>query len=146
MVDNQTAPYGLFLLRAALGVMWLAHGLMKIFVFTVPGFAGFLTSQGLPAFLAWPVILAELIGGILLLAGIYARPVALLLIPVMAGAMNVHIPNGWSFSAPGGGWEYPAFLIVSSVVVALAGEGAFALKPSPLIPFVGGKRGQVQRA
>ncbi len=146
MVDNHTAPYGLFILRVALGLMWVAHALMKIFVFTVPGFAGFLTSQGLPAFLALPLILAELFGGILLLAGVYARPVAVLLIPIMAGAMNVHIPNGWSFSAPGGGWEYPAFLIAASVVVALAGEGAFALKPSPLIPFIGGKKSQVQRA
>lgn len=146
MVDYRTAPYGLFILRVALGLMWVSHALMKIFVFTVPGFAGFLASQGLPSFLALPLILAELFGGILLLAGVYARPVAVLLIPIMAGAMNVHIPNGWSFSAAGGGWEYPAFLIASSVVVALAGEGAFALKSSPLIPFIGANKSHVQRA
>ncbi len=134
MIDTRTAPYGLFLLRVALGLMWISHSLLKIFVFTVPGFAGFLQSQGLPGFLAVPVITAELVGGLLILTGTYARPVAVLLIPIMLGAMNVHIPNGWVFSTAGGGWEYPAFLVVVSVVVALAGEGAFALKPSALVP------------
>lgn len=134
MIDTRTAPYGLFLLRAALGAMWVSHALLKIFVFTVPGFAGFLTSQGLPSALALPIIAAELGGGLLILAGVYARPVAILLIPIMLGAMNVHIPNGWVFSAAGGGWEYPAFLVVASLVVGLAGEGAFALRASALVP------------
>ncbi|MDI4666177.1 DoxX family protein [Xanthobacter autotrophicus] len=135
MVDTRTAPYGLFLLRVALGLMWLSHGLMKVLVFTVPGFAGFLTNKlGLPGFLAIPFIAAEVIGGLLLIGGVYARQVAILLIPVMLGALNYHLPNGWVFSAAGGGWEYPAFLVVASLVVALAGEGAYAVKPAALIP------------
>ena len=83
-------------------------------------------SLGMPGFLAGPVIAIELVGGLLILAGIYARPVAVLMIPVMIGAMSAHIGNGWVFSVPGGGWEYPLFLIVVSAVVGLAGEGAFA--------------------
>jgi putative oxidoreductase len=39
----------------------------------------------------------------------------------------VHLPNGFVFSYPNGGWEYPAFLIVISAVQALIGEGAYAL-------------------
>lgn len=135
MVDTRTAPYGLFLLRAALGLMWVAHGLMKIFIFTVPGFAGFLSAKlGLPSFLAIPIIAAEIIGGLLIIGGVYARQVAVLLIPLMLGALNFHLPNGWVFSAAGGGWEYPAFLVIASLTVALAGEGAFAVKPAALIP------------
>lgn len=134
MIDTRTAPYGLFLLRAALGLMWISHALLKYFVFTIPGFAGFLGSLGVPTFLAWPIFLIELGGGILILLGVHARQVAVLLIPVMAAAMSVHIGNGWLFSAPGGGWEYPAYLIVTSLVVALAGEGAFALRSAPLVP------------
>ncbi|MEP9352165.1 DoxX family protein [Xanthobacter sp. KR7-65] len=134
MLDTRTAPYGLFILRASLGVMWIAHALMKVFIFTVPGFAGFLAKIGLPSQLALPIIAAELVGGILILAGVYARQVSVLLIPIMLGALNYHLPNGWVFSAPGGGWEYPAFLTIASLVVALAGEGAFALKPAALIP------------
>lgn len=134
MIDLRTAPYGLFLLRAALGLMWISHALMKLFLFGVSGFAGYLGSLGLPGVLAGPVILIELVGGLLILFGVFARPVAVLMIPVMIGAMSAHLGNGWLFSAPGGGWEYPAFLIVASLVVSLAGEGAFALRATPLIP------------
>ena len=58
MIDARLAPYGAFALRAALGVMFVAHAYLKYVVFTVPGFAGFLRSVGLPTFLAWPIILA----------------------------------------------------------------------------------------
>lgn len=136
MIDSHTAPYGVFLLRVSLGLMWVSHALLKYVVFTIPGFAGFLESLGLSTALAWPVFLIELIGGLLIIAGFYARHVALLLIPVMVGAMSVHIPNGWQFSAEGGGWEYPAFLIVTSFALWLIGDGAFALRSRPLF-FVG---------
>ncbi|MBS9477331.1 DoxX family protein [Ancylobacter radicis] len=132
MIDTRSAPYGVFLLRVALGAMWISHALLKYVVFTIPGFAGYLGSLGLPTALAWPVFLAELIGGILIISGVYARHVALLLIPVMAGAMSAHIPNGWLFSTTGGGWEYPAFLIVTSFALWLIGDGAFALRSRPL--------------
>ncbi|WP_018388591.1 DoxX family protein [Ancylobacter sp. FA202] len=136
MIDSRSAPYGAFVLRVALGLMWVSHALLKYAVFTIPGFAGFLGSLGLPEALAWPIFLAELIGGLLIIAGVYARHVALLLIPVMAGAMSVHIPNGWLFSAAGGGWEYPGFLIVASFALWLIGDGAFALRARPLF-FIG---------
>jgi putative oxidoreductase len=138
-VDPSSAPYGVFVLRAALGTMWIAHALMKYVLFTIPGFAGFLAKVGFPAELAWPVFLAELIGGILILTGVYARHVALLLIPVMAAASSVHLANGWIFSNAGGGWEYPAFLIVASFALWLLGDGAFALRSRPLL-FVGEAR------
>jgi putative oxidoreductase len=138
-VDSSTAPYGVFVLRAALGAMWISHALMKYIVFTVAGFGGFLAKVGFPSELAGPVILVELVGGILILAGVYARHVALLLIPVMAAASSVHLANGWVFSNAGGGWEYPAFLIVASFALWLLGDGAFALRSRPLW-FVGENR------
>lgn len=136
MLDTRTAPYGIFLLRVALGLMWISHALMKYFVFTVPGFAGYLGSLGMPGFLAGPVILAELVGGILIIAGFYARHVSLIMIPVMVGAMSAHIGNGWLFSVPGGGWEYPLYLIVTSFALWLLGDGAFAIRSRPLF-FLG---------
>jgi len=132
MTNTDTTPYGLLALRVALGAMWIAHGLLKLFVFGVAGFAGFLGSLGLPTVLALPIIAAEVVGGVLILLGLYGRHVSLLLIPVMAGAMMVHVPNGWLFSAAKGGWEYPAFLIVASIAHALAGDGALALRSAPL--------------
>jgi putative oxidoreductase len=128
MIDARLAPYGAFALRAALGVMFVAHAYLKYAVFTVPGFAGFLGSVGLPAFLAWPIILAELIGGLAILAGVYGRLVSLALLPVLLGALAIHAPNGWVFNAPNGGWEYPAFLALAAVAHALIGDGAFAVR------------------
>jgi putative oxidoreductase len=132
MIDNRLAPYGAFTIRAALGIMFIAHAYLKIAVFTVPGFAGFLGQVGFPGFLAWPIILAELIGGIAILTGFYSRIVSVALLPVLLGALLVHAPNGWVFNAPNGGWEYPAFLAAAALAHILIGDGAFALKPVTL--------------
>ena len=132
MIDNRLAPYGAFILRVALGVMYLAHSLvLKLYVFTLAGNAQFFGSIGLPAWFGYAVFFAEAIGGALLVLGVYARPVALALVPVLVGAAWVHWGNGWVFSSPNGGWEYPLFLVVASLAVALVGEGAYALKPTP---------------
>lgn len=127
---NPSASAGLLLLRLSLGLMYLAHAGLKLFVFTLPGTAQFFAGQGLPGVLAYAVFAAEAIGGALLLLGVYPRQVALALVPVLLGAAWVHAPNGWVFTAPGGGWEYPAFLAAMSVVLWLAGDGAAALKRS----------------
>lgn len=128
MIDNRLAPYGVLALRIALGVMFIAHAYLKLAVFTVAGFEGFLGKIGLPALLAWPIILAELLGGIAILLGVYGRAVAAALIPILLGAVMVHAPNGWLFNAPNGGWEYPAFMALTALAYALIGDGAFALK------------------
>jgi putative oxidoreductase len=128
MIDSRTAPYAAFVLRFALGAMFVAHSLvLKHFTFTLPGTAQFFESLGLPAALAYLTFWAELLGGIALLAGIGTRWVALALVPVLLGATWVHAGNGWVFSAPNGGWEYPVFLIVASFAQALLGDGRFAL-------------------
>lgn len=127
MIDTRTAPYAALLLRIALGTMFIAHGLLKVFVFTIPGTVQFFTSVGLPGPLAYATIVAELGGGVLLLAGLGARWVALALLPVLLGATAVHAGNGWLFTAKGGGWEYPAFLAIAAAVQALLGNGALAL-------------------
>lgn len=122
--------FGALLLRVALGTMWCAHALLKWFVFTLPGTAQFFESVGLPGALAYPVFIIELAGGLALLMGIYARQVALALLPIMAVATWVHIPNGWVHTSQGGGWEYPAFLIVASLALWLIGDGSWTLRRS----------------
>jgi putative oxidoreductase len=131
-LDLRTAPYAALLLRVALGVMFIAHGLLKVVVFGLPGTVAFFESLGYPALLAYATIAAEIGGGALLVLGIWTRWVALALVPVLIGATLAHIGNGWLFSAPGGGWEYPLFLTVASLAQALLGDGAHALRPSPL--------------
>ena len=127
MVDPRTAPYAALLLRLALGTMFVAHALLKVFVFTLPGTVQFFESLGLPAALAYATVAAELVGGALLILGIGTRWVAVALIPFLLGATWVHLGNGWLFSAPKGGWEYPVFLTIATAVQALLGDGAFAL-------------------
>lgn len=131
-LSSDLAPYGATVLRVSLGTMWIAHALLKYFVFTLAGTAAFFGSLGLPGWLAYPVFAAELAGGIAILLGIYARQMSLLLIPIMLGAAWVHLPNGWVFSAPNGGWEYPAFLVLASIAQALIGDGKFTLRTRPL--------------
>lgn len=132
MIDNRTAPYAAFVLRAALGLMFIAHALLKYSVFTLPGTAKFFESLGLPGPLGYATFFAELVGGALILAGLGTRWVSLALVPVLLGATWAHAGNGWLFTAQGGGWEYPAFLAVAAVVQALLGDGKFAL--ASLVP------------
>lgn len=139
MVDTRLAPYGLFVLRASLGIMFIAHALLKYTVFTMPGFANFLSQIGYPSALAWPIFLAELIGGAAILVGFFGRYVSIALMPVLLGALLVHAPNGWLFTAANGGWEYPAFLVVAALTHILAGDGAFAVRPASL-PVLSGER------
>lgn len=133
MIDTRTAPYAALVLRLGLGTLFLAHGLMKVFVFTIPGTVGYFESIGYPGFFAYLVILAEVGGGVALISGAWARWIALALVPVMIGATLQHVGNGWLFSAQGGGWEFPAFWTVLLGVQALLGNGAYALDPLRLI-------------
>lgn len=132
MIDTRTAQYAALLLRVALGVLFLAHVALKIFVFTPTGTASFFGSIGLPPALAYVVMTAELLGGIALILGVWTRLVAVALIPIMLGAIvTVHGAAGFFFSNAHGGWEYPAFWAVTLLVQALLGDGAYALLSLP---------------
>jgi len=128
MSTYTASDYSAFALRVASGALFIAHGLTKLLVFTIPGTVGFFESLGIPGIFAYLTILAELGGGALLIAGVAVRPISLALIPVLLGAWWVHSGNGWSFSAEGGGWEVPAFWAVAQVSILLQGRGAFALE------------------
>ncbi len=128
MFDQNASAYAAFLLRAFSGILFIAHGLLKVFVFTIPGTVGYFESLGLPGIFAYATILAEVGGGLLLLSGIATRLVAVAQLPVLLGAVWVHSANGWLFSSQGGGWEFPLFWAAVQVVIALQGPGAFALK------------------
>lgn len=130
-----------FLLRVALGVMFLAHSLiLKLFVFTLPGTAQFFTSIGLPGALAYVVFAVEAVAGILLVLGVQTRWVALATVPILVGATWAHWGNGWMFGYPEGGWEYPAYLTLLALVQALLGDGAYSLwRSSDVTPSVQAK-------
>ena len=121
MIDTRTAGYGAFTAFT-----------LKYFVFTPAGAAQFFGSIGLPPSLAYLTMLVELAAGAALVLGVWTRLAALAAVPVLVGAVVfVHLGNGFFFSAPNGGWEFPAFWAVALVVQALIGDGAYALLPTP---------------
>ncbi|SRR6266481_242613 len=130
MTNLEMAGAAALILRLAMGVMFLAHGWLKIRVFTPAGTVQYFKSLGLPGFFAYLTIAGEIGGGTLLVLGIETRWVALLLVPLIAGTIVfVHGKNGWPFTNKDGGWEFPAFWIVGLVVLALLGDGTAALGP-----------------
>jgi putative oxidoreductase len=128
MIDTRTAPYAALLLRLTLGGLFLAHAALKLFVFTPAGTAQFFASLGLPAFIAYATMAAEVLGGLALIAGLQTRVVAIALTPILLGAIAmVHGHAGFFFTDANGGWEYPAFWTVALIVQALLGDGPYAL-------------------
>lgn len=128
MNDQDRTNYAILILRIGLGTVFIAHGLLKLFVVTLPGAAQFFESAGFPGWLAYPVAFLEIGGGALLIAGIATRIVSVILIPILLGALWFHAGNGWLFVNTNGGWEYPAFLIVAITAQGLLGSGVFALR------------------
>ncbi|MEP9348160.1 DoxX family protein [Xanthobacter sp. KR7-225] len=116
-------------LRLSLGAMYLAHSIvLKVLTYGLGGTAAFFVQAGLPGWLAYVLVAGEVIGGVLLILGVQTRWVVVALSPALLGAIIVvHAANGWVFTAPGGGWEYPAFLLAVSLVQFLLGDGAFAV-------------------
>lgn len=127
MNSDQLTANGTALLRITLGLAAIAHGLLKVLVFTLPGTVGFFESLGLPGFLAYITAFVEIAGGLALVAGFQTRLVSLAMVPILLGATWAHSGNGWVFSNQGGGWEYPLFWAIILVAQAMLGSGAFAV-------------------
>jgi putative oxidoreductase len=127
-IEGARAGAGLAALRLTLGSVFVVHGAMKVFG-GMAGTAGFFASIGIPApgLTAWAVGLIELLGGVLLLLGLFTLPAAGLLAAVMLGAIaTVHWANG--FMASNGGWEFNFVLLGGLVAMMLEGPGAWSLR------------------
>jgi putative oxidoreductase len=118
---------GLTLLRAALGIVFIAHGWQKFFVIGHAALTGFFSAiVPFPEINAWIVPAVELGGGIALLAGAATRIVSVLLAFTMAVAMaTVHFANGFFMQT--NGYEFVLTLLLASVALALTGAGAFSV-------------------
>lgn len=128
---NKNIDLAALLLRLTVGILFLAHAGLKVFVFTLPGTVAFFESLGLPGFMAYAAIAVETIGGLALIFGFYSRYFSIPLILVLAGAVaTVHAKAGFFFTNEGGGWEYLALWIVALIVIILLGDGAYAVKPT----------------
>ena len=132
MNNLATVPYAILLLRISLAALFLAHAMLKIRVFTIPGTVSYFKSLGLPGWLAYVTIMMELGGAAGLILGIYPRYVALILVPLILGTIvTVHGKKGWLFTNPDGGWEFPALWVVALLALFLLGDGPVTLVSSP---------------
>lgn len=125
---NNQADLAALVLRVASGVAFLAHGWMKVSLFTIPGTVAFFESLGLPGIFAYLTILAELGGGLALILGVAVRSVSVPLIAILLGSVWAHSGFGWTFSNEGGGWEFPLFWAIVQGVILLLGAGAYAVR------------------
>ena len=130
MTKTDSTSKAIALLRVTSGGLLLTHGLIKLFVFTPAGTAGFFESIGFPGILAYPVMAGEIGLGLALILGFMTRWAALAALPIMIGAIVPHAANGFTFSNPGGGWEYPVFWTIALVAQAMLGGGAYAISSS----------------
>lgn len=128
---------GVSLLRIHFGIILLAHGWLKVYVFSIAGTVGYFSSIGLPSIIAYLVIFGELVGGLALVLGIQTRLAAALAVPIVFGAAVMNSGNGWLHSASGGGWEYAASLTVIAISLAFTGSGQnLSLNMNPLNRFL----------
>src|SRR5260370_30568213 len=87
MIDTRTAPYAALLLRVSLGLLFLAHASIKLFVFTPAGTAKFFASVGVPPDLAYVVMTADVLSGIALVLGPGTRVVAIAATPILLSSI-----------------------------------------------------------
>ena len=116
----------LLILRLALAAVLLYHGIPKVmnFAATVGGFQSM--HMPAPSLAAGFAVLAEVVGGLLMLVGVAVDLAAILVIIDMLGAIiMVHWPNGFDFTK--GGWEHPFTVLAMALVVALAGPGRMSM-------------------
>jgi len=122
--------YGATVLRVFLGIIYIMHAYLVVFVFGPRGMAAYQAAKGIPfpEIGTWYVIVAHGLGGICLILGILVRVAALVNIPIMVGALVfVHLKQGF-FMGKDGGYEYALLVLGATIAQALLGAGAFTLR------------------
>ncbi|GMB01570.1 DoxX family protein [Pelosinus sp. IPA-1] len=113
--------WSMLVLRVALGIIFLAHGLQKIAGFE--GIVKWFGSIGLPAALAYVVTTIETVGGAFLILGLFTRTAAAGIMFVMLGAIfSVKMSKGFI-----GGYEFDISLLAIAVALILSGSNTYSL-------------------
>lgn len=125
---DQLQPWGITVLRVVIGVVFLAHGLQKLFIFGVDGVTGMLGGIGFPVPMVAAILLigAETLGGLALILGLFTRWAAIpLAFTMLVAILTAHLSSG--FFASNNGFEYPLTLLAASVALVFLGSGALAV-------------------
>jgi putative oxidoreductase len=119
---------GKFILRVALGVLILLHGIAKLH--SGVGFiSGMLAHHGLPSALGYLVYIGEIVAPVLLIVGLYTRPAAwIVAIDILMAFWLVHAKGIFALDKQGG-WtlELEGMFLFAALALAFMGGGRFAL-------------------
>jgi putative oxidoreductase len=123
------APYSYALIRFGAGAVIFYHGFAKLFRGLAPTFADGLAKMGvpIPEVLSFGLGIVQLLGGAALALGLLTRPMALLFAIGMFFSVILHYPHGYTFAAPGGGYEFPLIMLVLYVAIFFRGAGRCSL-------------------
>ena len=121
------APYSYALIRFGAGAVIFYHGFAKLFRGLAPAVANGFASMGvpIPEVLAYGLGVLQLLGGAALAVGLLTRPIALLFAVEMIFSVIFHYRNGYTFAAPGGGYEFPLVMLLLYVAISSAGRALF---------------------
>ena len=125
MASMEGDKAGKLILRVALGVIILLHGIAKLKGGIDP-ITGMVTAQGLPAFLAYGVYVGEVLAPLMLILGFYARiGGALVAVNMLAALFLAHRADLFALNPQTGGWaiEVQALMLFSAIAVMLIGPG-----------------------
>ncbi len=128
IAPNRLRGWGATVLRAVVGLIFVAHGAEKLFGEGFDVVASMMEGLGIPApsLAAVALILVELLGGAALILGLFTRLAAVpLAFSMLVATLLVHLPNG--FFSSSGGIEYTLLLTVACVALAMTGPGEAAL-------------------
>ncbi|MET0185974.1 MAG: DoxX family protein [Achromobacter sp.] len=119
---------GKLVIRVALGVLILLHGLFKI-KSGVGGIAGMLSSHGLPGFLAYFVLVGEVVAPVLMIIGLFTRIAGWIIAINMVVAIGLAHMGSIASLTGQGGWalELQGMFLFASIAVALFGAGRFSV-------------------
>jgi len=138
MIDIRTAPYAALVLRLCIAGLFFAHLYQKFAIRGLSVWWSGLQKAGYPDWALYYTLSAELLGGVLLLLGIYTRYISLYALPLMIAATHFWVVRkGFYFTDAG--WEFPLAWSVMLIVQALLGDGAYAVRV-PLLPWDRGAR------
>lgn len=128
MNTNTQHDLGKLIVRIALGVLVLLHGIAKLKGGIGP-IEGMVQAQGLPGELGYAVLIGEVLAPLMLIAGFHARTGAVLVaINMLVAVYFVHMGQLAQFNAQGG-WalELQGMFLATAVAIALLGPGRYSI-------------------
>ncbi len=109
-------------IRAAIGSIFLVHSLKKF----DPSWQEWLIGIGMPPEMQLPIALAEFIGGIFLITGVFTRITSSIFSIILLGAIfHVRWENG--FFVSNGGWEWDLVMVAALLSIIVAGPGRVSI-------------------